>query len=66
MKWISVKDKLPETNNGWSGPVLVFTVTGIVEISDFNKGSQNDIWSWLGLGSYEVTHWMPLPEPPKP
>jgi hypothetical protein len=63
-EWISVKDRLPGTSLGWSKPVLVYTITGKIEISEFNRGKHEMMDSWLGLGSSEVTHWMPLPSPP--
>lgn len=56
-KWISVKDRLPKPIDN----VLVYHEDGTIEIE------------WLyhaGDFAYEgiygtVTHWMPLPEPPK-
>jgi hypothetical protein len=63
-EWISVKDRLPGTSQGWSKPVLVYTVNDKIEISEFNRGKHEMMDSWLGLGSSEVTHWMPLPSPP--
>lgn len=57
MKWISVKDKLPEK----AGPYLVFHDDIGVGIALYLGGL------WLADNNhYEfVTHWMPLPEPPK-
>ena len=58
-KWISVKDRQPKHHT----PVLAFCDNGdtIFGFMDFYK-------HWAEVGSeipYEVTHWMPLPEPPK-
>lgn len=58
-KWISVKDRQPKHHI----PVLAFCDNGdtIFGFMDFYK-------HWAEVGSeipYEVTHWMPLPEPPK-
>ena len=62
-EWISVKDRLPETR----AAVLV-TMKGALPCvcrQDWNG-------DWWMIGQYrnqrcraEVTHWMPLPEPPK-
>ena len=70
-KWISVKDRLPEEVGQ---PVLVFAIncydqTAIVKaFLDYdacgffrtNEKEYDGIW-----GAWEVTHWMPLPQPPK-
>ncbi len=85
-EWISVKDRLPEPDQG----VLVFTIT----IETYGKHKEkkkiyrniyygyHDGEEWLTSYCHgceyiykinekfpeefiEVTHWMPLPEPPK-
>jgi len=62
MEWISVKDKLPDGHDR----VLAFCDEGIY------TGYLSPIKSWFCScecfeGSYieGVTHWMPLPPPPK-
>jgi hypothetical protein len=56
-EWISVKDRLPE-NSG-----LVNIVKKGVVSAGFCEGG----WWWdINGRSGEVTHWQPLPEPPKP
>lgn len=75
--WISVKDKLPEPEqdvlviaHGWSGRLLYIGsyqrmeaetswLTGVT-----SKASDWSLWGWSYLREPEVTHWMPLPEPP--
>jgi hypothetical protein len=74
-EWISVKNELPKTKNR---SYLVFikfspkdsdTFTGILEAT-FNMKNDEAIW-FCGLCNLtwqvkcSVTHWMPLPEPPK-
>lgn len=58
--WISVKDRLPEEGSEvlacLSNPYSVFT-------ADYNRG-YFDLLGYLGNGKEQVTHWMPLPEPP--
>ena len=59
-QWISVKERLPE--NG--ADVLVYIAGSEIVLVDFNKGC----WYLEGygcLGRGEVTHWMPLPQPPE-
>jgi len=57
-KWISVKDRLPKYGVGVlvtsGGPGC--TIAGYFEGSGFYNGHLEDV---------VVTHWMPLPEPPK-
>lgn len=62
-KWISVEDRLPETE---SRCLVVrydaVTKTSFIDILWFDKGTW---WNRVFGGEYSVTHWMPLPEPPK-
>lgn len=58
--WISVKDRLP----GKNGDYLTYTCDGIVWPYFFTSSS--GVWEdALGYSTDTVTHWMPLPEPPK-
>lgn len=77
-KWISVKDRLPEHGKqvfliayGWSHTTIYLgrlehmssetsCLTGIT-----SKESKWCIRGWPYLKEPVVTHWMPLPEPPK-
>lgn len=61
-KWIPVAERLPEKCE----PVLVcFDFMGgkAVKASD-RYGKNGLLWSGIPCGG-KVTHWMPLPEPPK-
>lgn len=76
MKWISVKDRLPET----SGKYLVYTECGDIFNAEFERdmGECGEFGYWseyyhqytLGFldsewnAYYWITHWMPLPELP--
>lgn len=61
-QWISVKDRLPEDNSD----VLAYMQNSIesrIFPACYHKGWWEDcIWNTRCLS---VTHWMPLPEPPK-
>ena len=54
-KWIPVTKRLPESK----GTVLICMKCRIMAISFFNPKSE-DMW-----GFSDVTHWMPLPQPPE-
>lgn len=63
-QWISVEDRLPD----FGQRVLVVCKHNYCEDDDFidiliSVIFEDKIWrTWSG---YKVTHWMPLPEPPK-
>ena len=65
-EWISVKERLPERPKGWPRCeirrcyFLVALKSGCVKSLGFEFGDMR----WHTTGS-PVTHWMPLPEPPK-
>lgn len=59
--WISVKDRLPEEYVAvliWDGD----NVCKAEYVTDYGWGG---IPTNMGLDRSSVTHWMPLPEPPK-
>ena len=65
-RWISVNDKLPEPKTD----VLAAWDDGAVWSIWQNWANDNDKDKFLyyvdmGASVHEVTHWMPLPEPPK-
>lgn len=55
-KWIPVSERLPENDK----TVLVWNRRNSREYFDVY-----DHGSWIILESEDITHWMPLPEPPK-
>ena len=66
-EWISVDDRLPEYgNDGLADAVLV--TDGFVQHMAYPVGGE---WRFAESGEikepmwYRITHWMPLPEPPK-
>lgn len=59
-KWIPVTERLPEEDK----PVLAWTNCGsFCESAKWTGYGWNVTWDYEEL--FEVTHWMPLPEPPK-
>lgn len=69
MNWISVKERLPR-NTGFSENVILCTRAGCVTTGWLQNGAFK--WWILDDADYHecvefdcITHWMPLPEPPK-
>lgn len=68
-EWISVKDRLPEEDVS----VLVFGSSGLfIGSYDYGNKYMESYWSSEKYKHIEctedyepVTHWMPLPQPPK-
>ena len=72
--WISVNDRLPKN---MANKVLVCCKNGYVGFGHYEKFRGNEVWYNLendrpftdwnldDCETYEVTHWMPLPEPPE-
>ena len=66
-EWIPVDDRLPEySNDGFADAVLV--TDGFVQHMAYFVGGE---WRFAESGEikepmwYRITHWMPLPNPPK-
>lgn len=77
-EWISVNDRLPDDEqevlviaHGWDGRLVYVGSHKRVEAQKSwltgitNKSSEWSLWGWSYLKEPMVTHWMPLPEPPK-
>ena len=62
-EWVSVKDRLPEE----SGMYIVTANDGHAQrVSFVQWQKKNRMWNLTGERSYwRVTHWMPMPHPPK-
>lgn len=65
-EWISVNDTLPDDEQEC---LIMIDVKPNIEYGKYRE--QGECWSanWCNrrklYGTYKVTHWMPLPEPPK-
>lgn len=62
-RWISVKERLPE--NGQK-IIAAFRDSGgqVADQARYSNG-EFDFASWAYVWADNITHWMPLPEPPK-
>jgi hypothetical protein len=68
MEWISVEDRFPLneedlTKSGYSSIELLTVANGYVYIDEYQIGSMPRFWGKFTRNN--VSHWMPLPEPPK-
>lgn len=62
MEWISVKDRLPDDGHT---RVLVNLVSNLPQGGKITMDTDRFVGGkWIRWNS-SVTHWMPLPEPPK-
>lgn len=63
MRWISVKERLPEDGQKI---IAAFRDGGgrIVDQARYSNG-EFDFASWAYVWGDNVTHWMPLPQPPE-
>lgn len=63
--WISVKDRTPERG----GTYLCFQplAASFCMVNTYRWSTTNNVWRGAQIGSVitGITHWMPLPEPPK-
>ena len=64
MEWISVNDRLPLNPNE---EVLAVDAYRCIRIAEYGMGSDETINWWVdqNFAWDDVTHWMPLPKPPK-
>jgi uncharacterized protein YaeQ len=61
--WISVRTRLPDRNTN----VLAWIKCGTSEyvFIETASGDPSECSGWKHYNKDQVTHWMPLPEPPK-
>ena len=67
-KWISVKDRLPEEGEYVLCVLKGFNYGGKIQVCKFvpaDKFKDKPYFEHFRNGFPSVTHWMPLPEPPK-
>ena len=61
-EWISVEDRFPDSK--WVWVLACQSRNGIIKTARFTDGDWRTGPSEMDFIA-EVTHWMPLPEPPK-
>ena len=72
-KWISVKDRLPDNKeHDWVLAQVVedngfMHIPRVMEYRQLKNDWFEEIYGWLSEhnGVFTITHWMPLPKPPK-
>ena len=74
MKWIPVTERLPEELPENKGKKVIDCIVAHDPYGNGKLKSQfgqrrwdkySNSWYWAKIGGCTVTHWMPLPEPPK-
>lgn len=60
-RWISVEERLPESG----GSVLIYSPCGGVAEGTYSEHYKRWVQYRWSVFEPEVTHWMPLPEPPE-
>ncbi len=68
--WISVKDRLPDDDQmvlviASGKPQQNLTLDRAIEIASYYTADSWVLEAWPEWETPNVTHWMPLPEPPK-
>jgi len=69
-KWISVEDRLPIVladmiDLDYKTVEVIIAAIDFVAVDVFEAGNTSGFWCEFTDYKKEVTHWMPLPEPPK-
>jgi len=62
-RWISVEERMPESST--RALVMRFDYVTNTPFYDLLWFDKDEWWNRRFSGDYAVTHWMPLPEPPK-
>ena len=67
-QWLSVEDRLPDINRdtGYSDSILVYyPFEPFIECSRYWTEDGIHWWEFERVLRHDITHWMPLPEPPE-
>ena len=60
-EWISVEERLPDTTE----KILVYCSNGEILPAKYIRVQGLEFWFEETYSCHNITHWMPLPEPPK-
>lgn len=67
-EWISMKERVPE-KDGYYITLALCSSSGVIPmrfVTTTVRGQRVRRWEWNGrISPWLVTHWMPMPEPPK-
>ena len=79
-EWISVKDRLPEKDGAYLTVINLFGYRSSINVhyfakdgeavDEYNLAGEKDVWYFYDseygyVPTDSITHWMPLPQPPK-
>jgi len=62
--WISVKDELPPENGKTQQSISVWATNGLTS-GEFRYNFDTKTWTDMWGDSFDITHWMQLPQPPR-
>jgi hypothetical protein len=70
-EWISVRDRMPEEPGAYLVALVTYRQERYLAVA-YPRDGWWDVAGWCreykhrdGVHNFDVTHWMPLPEPPK-
>ena len=70
-EWISVKERLPDEGEGYVAAVVSgkprrnVTLDNAIELAEYDRNEGWILEMWPEWTNANITHWQPLPEPPK-
>ena len=62
--WISVEEELPPENGKTQQSISVWATDGLTS-GEFRYNFDTKTWTDMWGDPFDITHWMPLPQPPR-